>query len=134
MIRKQICLLTLLGAVLLGLGSCTAPKPMEQMTVDIRGQIVEVHTADAQSSNNGTLLGAVRIEGVIEEDTRFDHAAVTITNETRIFAQRGQERQPITFADVANGQQAEVQFAGSVMETYPVQGTAAVLVILQEQE
>jgi hypothetical protein len=87
-----------------------------------------------QTSNQGAILGAIRIEGVIEEGTRFDQASITITTETRIFEQLGQERHPITFAEVATGQRAEVRFAGPVMETYPVQGTAAEVVILQSPE
>jgi len=99
--------------------------------VDIRGNIVEVHRIDTPGSERNAILGALLIEGVIEADTKYDRASVTITAETEIFELRGEERFQVIFDDVTVGHRAEVRFAGPVRETYPFQGTAAELVILE---
>ena len=128
---KYIALLVLLVGLLLALLGCSAIKETEVREVDIRGNIVEVHHIDTPGSESGAILGAILIEGAIEADTKYDRASITITRETDIYEQRGQERFQVAFDDVAVGQRAEVRFAGPVRETYPFQGTAAELVILK---
>jgi hypothetical protein len=127
---KYTLLPILFIGLLLALPGCSASDNTEEREVDIRGKIVEVHRMEAASSDREAILGAILIEGVIEADTRYDKASITITGATDIYEQRGQERSLATFDDVIIGQLAEVSFAGPVRETYPLQGSAAELVIL----
>ena len=98
--------------------------------VDIRGKITNIHRANTDGGND-KLLGSVMIEGVKEADTEFDKASVRITNETRIFDQRGKERKQASFDALKTGQKVEARFTGPVMESYPVQATAGEIVILK---
>lgn len=123
---KSALLLIGLMTLLLGCG----PFGAGGGGVDIRGNITSIHRADAQSQEEGT-IGTVLIEGAIEEDTGFDKASVTITEETRIFEQEGQGRRAVTFEALQVGQRVEARFTGPVMESYPVQATAKEIVILK---
>lgn len=123
-------ILALLAIVmLLGCGSETTGS--EDTEVDIRGTIIELSRMEGSGNTGDVTLGAVKVEGKIEEDTRYDFAAITITSSTEIFRQEGQSRVLSTFDEVEHGQQVEVLFAGPVRETYPIQGTAAKLTILE---
>jgi len=96
--------------------------------VDIRGEITNIHRADQVVDHE--LLGNVLIEGVKEANTQFDKASVRVTNETRIFDERGTERKQISFDDLKTGQKVSARFVGPVMESYPVQVTAGEIIIL----
>ncbi len=125
-----IGLMTLLIGLMTLLLGCGPFGAGESGQVDIRGNITSIHRADTQSQEKG-IMGSILIEGAIEEDTQFDKASVTITEETRIFLQEGQERRPVTFEALQVGQRVEARFTGPVMESYPVQATAREIVILQ---
>ncbi len=98
--------------------------------VDIRGDITNIRLADAQSREMG-VIGHVLIEGVVEEDTKFDKASVKITDKTYIYEQKGQDRRLVTFNSLKIGQRVQARFIGPVMESYPVQATAIEIVILK---
>jgi endonuclease/exonuclease/phosphatase family metal-dependent hydrolase len=98
---------------------------------DIRGRITNIHRARSDNGGSDKLLGNVLIEGVKEADTNFDKASVRVTNETRIFDQRGKERKQVSFDDLKTGQKVAARFNGPVMESYPVQATAVEIVILK---
>jgi len=94
---------------------------------DIRGNIKSVSAAKSEA---GGMLGSVLIEGEIEEDTEFDRASVTVMEETVIYEQLGEEVVEAAFSDLQAGQRVEAAFTGPVAESYPVQATAAEIVIL----
>lgn len=125
-IRLSVSLIGLIS-LLLGCGPSGATP---STGADIRGTITDILQADAQSREEG-MVGSVFIEGVIEEDTQFDKASVTITDKTCIFEQKGQERLPVTFESLKIGQRVEARFTGGVLESYPVQATASEIVILK---
>jgi hypothetical protein len=127
---KYTFLPILLVGLILALIGCSAADDTEEREVDIRGKIVEVHRMETPGSDSEAILGSILVEGVIEADTKYDKASITITGATDIYEQTGQERVQLTFDDVSIGQLAEVSFAGPVRETYPLQGSAAELVIL----
>lgn len=56
----------------------------------------------------------------------------TVTEETELLDERGGEAAPATFGDLAVGQIVEATYAGAVAESYPTQGTAASVVILED--
>jgi hypothetical protein len=96
---------------------------------DIRGYVTSTWgiSADPRPSE---VLGSVRIEGELEEDTAFDRADVTVTEGTRIYVQHGSEFEEAEFFDLQVGQYVEASFTGPVAESYPVQATAAEIVVL----
>lgn len=100
---------------------------------DIRGDITHIQRArdDDGGGAGDKLLGTVRIEGAKEADTNFDKASVRITNKTQIFDRRGKERKQASFDDLKTGQKVAARFTGPVMKSYPVQATAAEIVILK---
>lgn len=127
---KGIRLLGLLTGLIPLLLGCGPSGATPATGADIRGTITNLHQADAQSREGG-IVGSVLIEGVIEEDTQFDRASVTITDKTRIFEQKGEERRAVTFESLAIGQRVEARFTGPVLESYPVQVRASEIVILK---
>ena len=107
--------------------------------VDIRGFVTAVQRTDARNSGNlafGRTIGSILVEGAIEDDTAFDKARIRVTDKTRIFQQERGERQAVTFDSINIGKvsaKVEVQFTiGPVAESYPIQATAAEIVILSQ--
>lgn len=88
---------------------------------DIRGTATKVNVAVEPR----TML----VEERPEETSESAKAMVTLTAETRILKRAGSEVEPATPADLAVGQTVSVRFLGPVMESYPVQVTAAAVVI-----
>jgi hypothetical protein len=58
--------------------------------------------------------------------------AFTITDETEILRQQGDEQVAATFDDLQVGQLVVATYVGPVAESYPTQGTAGSIVILEE--
>jgi hypothetical protein len=107
--------------------------------VDIRGLVTDIQKIDAQNSGNlafGRAIGSILVEGAIEDDTAFDKARLRVTDKTRIFQQERGERHAVTFDSLNIGEvlaKVEVQFTnGPVAESYPIQATAAEIVILSQ--
>jgi len=107
--------------------------------VDIRGLVTEIQKTDAQNSRKlafGRAIGSILVEGAIEDDTTFDKARIRVTDRTRIFQQEKGERHAVTFDSLKSGKvlaKVEVQFTiGPVAESYPIQTTAAEIVILRQ--
>lgn len=119
----------LVASLALVVGCTSAGTPVET-SADIRGTITDLFRPEP-SVAAGDMIGSLLIEGVIEEDTDFDRAFVSVTEETQIFEQVGQSRRPVDFEALAVGQRVEARFLGPVMESYPVQATAAEIVILR---
>lgn len=109
---------------------CSSSYVADSTAADIRGNIVSIHRADTKTKEKG-IIGTILIEGVIEKDTKFDKASVTIRDKTRIFEQKGQNRRLVTFGYLKVGQKVQARFTGPVMESYPVQATAIEIVILK---
>lgn len=119
-------------------GSSSAPAPAagtpappaipeeSPAAVDIRGRITQHH----RSATGEPPVGTIRVEGTLEGGTRYDKAQVRITRDTRIYKGRGGRRMP--FNSLTIGTLVEATFTGPVAESYPVQATAAEVVILEE--
>ncbi|HEY5639655.1 MAG TPA: DUF3221 domain-containing protein [Dehalococcoidia bacterium] len=120
-------LLALAAALALALlGACTydgdaAPAPDDP---DIRGAITSI------SAGSGDVIGSVRIEGAIHQDTEYDKADVRVDSDTEILRRVGNAMMDATFADLAVGQTVEAWFTGPVAESYPVQAKASQIVIV----
>lgn len=119
----------LVASLPLVVGCTSAGTPVET-SADIRGTITDLFRPEP-SVAAGDMVGSLLIEGAIEEDTGYDRAFVSVTEETQIFEQVGQSRRPVDFEALAVGQRVEARFLGPVMESYPVQATAVEIVILR---
>lgn len=118
--------LILLAAALLE--GAPAPSPGG---VDIRGEVTRIGRAE-RGGRDG-VVGLVLIEGAKESDTQVDKASVTVRRETELYIRRGGGRgSPAEFAALREGQKVEARFTGPVLESYPVQATAAEITIIEE--
>lgn len=109
---------TALGVILLCASAAFA--------TDLRGKITSISVSVANPA-----LGTVFIEGKLEKDTSIDKAAARVTAETSIFRMEDGKKVPGKFSDLKVGQTVEASFTGPVSESYPVQGLASEIVILQ---
>ena len=96
--------------------------------------------ASAQTDPGDGVQGFItNISGVVvlvEENPNDEQGsakgAFTITDETEILRQQGDEQVPATFDDLQVGQLVVATYVGPVAESYPTQGTAGSIVILEE--
>jgi Protein of unknown function (DUF3221) len=93
---------------------------------DVRGKITSISV-----SATNPALGTVLIEGKVEKDTSVDKASARVTANTSIFRMEDGKKAAGKFTDLKVGQTVEASFTGAVSESYPVQGTASEIVILQ---
>ena len=76
---------------------------------------------------------AIRVEGNADEnDLGYDKAVVKITADTIVFKEKNGER--IAAGELAEGNLVEVVFAGPVMESYPVQGSAKFIRVVESEQ
>ena len=90
--------------------------------VSIRGKITQIVTI---SEERATIL----VEGKLEEDTIYDAASVSITKDSTIT--RIPNSKTLKISDIKIGDTVEVNFDGSVAESYPVQATAKWITIIK---
>ena len=122
----------LVGFLIVALSLAFASVPssgMESSDVDIRGTITRISRASAE--DKGRFIGTVLVEGDKKVNASLDKANLIITNETRIFEQRGDERLRASFEDPKVGDVVEAQFVeGPTVMMYPLQVGASEIVIL----
>ncbi len=109
--------------LLLSAFGCSAGQDGIQETgsqVGIRGIIIDISLTEGGA--------AIMVEGQVEEDTVYDRASVKINSDTMI--QKDDMSRLFEISDLRVGDRVEVYFAGPVAESYPVQGTAAIVRII----
>ncbi|MBT5831038.1 MAG: hypothetical protein HOH77_12695, partial [Candidatus Latescibacteria bacterium] len=97
---------------------------------DIRGSVSTLDYASEVLQMRG-VVATIFVEGAIEADTHIDKARVTITRDTQIIEQQGQDRRNVGIDALLANQRVQISFTGPVMESYPVQATASEIVILK---
>jgi beta-N-acetylhexosaminidase len=97
----------------LGIVGCNIHKDDDK--IGIRGIITDLSMNDQQEVTN------ILVEGNVEEDTIYDKASVSITKDTKINAPE----------KLKKGMKVEVIFTGPVAESYPVQGRAKVITVIE---
>ena len=107
---------------------CVWPATAEEK-VSIRGMPASVSPADDESKKSG-ILGTILIEGRKDKDTEYEKAMVKVTKATKIFKLVGKDLKEASFDDLKPSVKMEIQFAGPVGESFPVQATAGKIVIL----
>ena len=107
-----------------------ASSGRESSDVDIRGTITRIRRADAEDESR--FIGTVLVEGDKKANASLDKANLIVTNETRIFEQRGEERRQAAFEDLKVGDVVEAQFVeGPTVMMYPLQVGASEIMILK---
>ncbi len=125
---KAIGLILTLFLLVFGIAGCT--KAIDDSgDVGIRGLITTVSLSD----NPTDIMAAILVEGTAEENAGLvsDKASITLTKDTVLVV--GSEKKYFELADLdklAIGVKVEVVFTGPVAESYPVQGSAKVLRII----
>jgi hypothetical protein len=75
---------------------------------------------------------------LVEEDPSHQSGLAkgefAVTDETEILEQRGEDLTPVSFEKLRVGQIVEATYAGPVAESYPTQGVAGRIVILEEDQ
>jgi hypothetical protein len=96
--------------------------------------------APPESSIRGTITEVSRSAKVVlvEEDPASQSGLAkgefAVTDETEILEQRGEDLVPVPFEKLRVGQKVEATYAGPVAESYPTQGVAARIVILEREQ
>jgi len=111
-----------LVSIIMG-GSSNYEEEMKKEVIGIRGTVTEI-TRDAANQ-----IASIRVEGKTESDTGYDKAIVKISADTVVFREGTGER--IAVNDLAQGDVVEIVFAGGVNESYPVQGGAKFVKVIQ---
>ena len=78
-------------------------------------------------SGNEDILGVIEVKGEPDNGAVYDYAMVTITPDTMIDCNG-----PASFSDLEVGMQVTVFFDGAVAESYPVQGRASQVVVVNQ--
>jgi len=97
----------------------TAPPP-DGETYGVRGTITSI---------SGSV---VLVEEDPSEEESGDKGYFTVTDETEIARLEGDIRIPASLEDLEVGQQVQAEYAGAVAQSYPTQGEAESIVILEE--
>ncbi len=152
-IRKKLILTTVMLALALGTLAAvpalaqTEPDPQTKETKETQPK-AETKTetepqpepkTEARTGSGGSVRGTITsISGavvLVEEDPADESGsakgAFTVTGETEILRQQGGEQVPAAFGDLRAGQLVEATYAGDVAESYPSQGKAGSIVILE---
>ncbi len=120
--RRRITVVVSLVAAALLLSACfLLPGPPNEEP-SIRGTITTITLDD-----NG--LGSILVEGPADQGLAFDKASVAITEKTEVLLAGADGWGRYKAIDLAEGDSVEVWFTGAVAESYPVQATAATLVV-----
>lgn len=123
------------AAILLWVSSACAiaadpePKKPAPPKADVRGKI---ETVTLYAGKTTGTVGTIRVEGAKEKDTQHDKAMVRIQGKsTRIYKWVDGKKKEAKLEDLKKGAKVQVQFGGPVAESYPVQGTAKEVLILE---
>lgn len=113
MFRFQFSVLFfIIGLVVVGSG-CNLNQDDDK--IGIRGIITTVSVNEKEEVTN------ILVERKVESDTSFDKASVFITKDTKVNSPE----------KLKKGMKVEVIFTGPVAESYPVQGRAKVITVIE---
>lgn len=116
----------LILAALSPLTACLPPEiALPDREPDIRGEISELRPIDGSPDTIGTF--------VVRGSGNYDYALVIMREDTKLLFDPGDSTaRSIGAVEITDGDTVEVWFEGPVAESYPVQGTAAAIVVLGE--
>src|SRR5215210_25938 len=88
--------------------------------------------SEVQSPITSISGSTVLVEENPADESGSAKGAFTVTGETEIFRRSGDLQVPASFDDLQVGQPVIATYTGPVAESYPTQGTAGSIVILEE--
>jgi hypothetical protein len=118
--RRGLALLAALGIALATAAPALAAPPESS----IRGSITEVSRS----------AKVVLVEEDPSHQSGLAKGEFAVTDETEILEQRGEDLVPVSFEVLRIGQMVEATYAGPVAESYPTQGVAGRIVILDRDQ
>jgi hypothetical protein len=104
-------------------GCALTTKPMET-EADLIGFITEIHPNGERG-----ILGRISVES--HADKIVSKYIITIKAETPIFRQDGDNLRKVAFHSLENKQWVKIWFTGPTVGSFPVQGTAGQIVIVE---
>ncbi len=116
---KNIFIATILAVVMLTAAGCSATQ---EDVIGIRGEVTGITTEKGY-----IVLG---VAGEKQEDTMYDKANVTMNADTKAVRVKDGKETPADMLDIKLFDKVEVVFEGPVAESYPVQGTAKLVRII----
>lgn len=117
--RNVIILLSIF--ILFGIVGCS--RHDSKGKVGIRGDIKEIKLSDDKET------ASILVEGKIYEDTDYDKAMIRVDKKTKIHKLDSKDN--ISINDLKEGMKVEVIFTGPIAESYPVQGAAEIIRIVE---
>ena len=121
---RQFALVALMASA-----ACNSQRAVDstlpERAADITGTITRVQAAGGSSTRDVVLVE--EIPGNLQSGGA--KANITVSAATRVFESSGGELKSIAFPELRIGMRARAWFEWPVAESYPVQGTAAVIVV-----
>lgn len=111
----------LIGLMVLSVDCKSAPKPLET-EANFTGWVIEIHQIEEKG-----IAGEILVESQVAKVV--GKYVVTITDETLIFKQDGENRHHVAFKALEATQQVQIWFSGPILQSFPKQGTAQQVVI-----
>lgn len=121
---NKVMFISITVALMLFVTGCAlASSNKDHEQIGIRGKITSVNI------NENKEVTSILVEGKLEADTVFDKASISIDKNTKIY--KGSTGEKLSVNVLLEGVRVEAVFEGPVAESYPVQGKAKILRILE---
>lgn len=121
---KKILIIVLTTILMISMTGCMKTSNNKNPEkIGIRGLITKVLIDESKG------VSAIMVEGKVESDTLHDNAKVGIEKGTKIST--GTAGQKLTASELKEGMKVEIVFQGPVMESYPVQGKAKTIRVIE---
>jgi hypothetical protein len=122
----RLCVLVgLLAALMMVSPGCASTAEPMETEADLIGFITEI-----RPNGEGDILGQINVES--HADKIVSKYIITITDETLIFQQDGNDLRRTAFKTLENKQWVKIWFTGPVTESFPARGTAGQVVMIGE--
>ena len=105
-------------------GDGTPVEDCDLVEYGVAGDILSINASD-----NPDILGTIEVKGEPDNGAMYDYATVTVTADTEIYG-----NDTTSFDDLETGMYVTVFFDGAVAESYPVQGRAAQVNVVVNEE
>ncbi len=116
---KKVLFVILSLSIVFMIAGCTKNND----SLGFQGEITEI------TFREGNIEATILVEGELAENVAYDKAYVTITKETAIVKKAGNKK--LSVSDLKEGLKVEGVFEGDVAESYPVQGTAKFIRVVE---
>ncbi len=96
--------------------------------VDMTGEIIGL-CSDNANCDNGS-IDSILVEGFITGASENQNVSIILNKNTTISRKNGDTLVEASINDLKPGQKIEIQFTGSMLQTYPPQANAGQIIIL----